>query len=108
MAKFWNVAKYVGLASIFGALLILFIMMSKRNAKIALLELKIRELQAKVKLEKLTFDYNMSVVDLKELRKADDILDDKISEIEVSLEMPLSNICTAEEIAAAFKRLGLT
>lgn len=107
MSNFLVVMKYVAVILVLALLTILFILLSRRNSKISSLELAVRELKAKLELEKLTSEYNSSLKDLVALREKDKEIDQKLGEIEISFEAPLSGVVSADEIAETLKRLGL-
>jgi len=107
MEKFLNIMKYVLVVIVFVALLVLFILLSKKSSKIAALELTVRELKASLELERLNLKYARSTEELVQLRKSDAELDKALAEIELSIEIPLEGVVSAEDIAAALVRLGL-
>ena len=78
-----------------------------KNKMIRSLKNKLAIAQAKLKIEKLAGKYDATMDDLKGLKEKDKKISDEIAVIEKSLEERLKPDMTAEEIVAAFKKIGL-
>jgi len=111
LKKAIEVIKLYGKWVIFGlsalGLLILFILISRKNQRIRNLETDLAVSKAKLQVESLAMAYTVAVKELAELRKSEAELHKKLEAVEASLKEKLAPGMTADEVIAKMKELGL-
>jgi hypothetical protein len=78
-----------------------------KNKRVSILEQKVALLAAKLELEKVLVQYNISMDNLHALREKDEKIGASLRAIEESLLDRLPANMTPEEIAAKFREIGL-
>ena len=86
---------------------IFFFIFKSKVRTIRRLEGELYATKAKIKLEKIAAKYDVTLVELKDLKKKDKEVEKEIFEIEKNLENKLKEDMTAEEIAEKFRELGI-
>jgi len=88
-------------------IIIVGIMIGSKNKLIRSLEQKLSILQAKIKIEKLQIQYDMTMDEINKKKEEDVVLRKEIENIEEQLSKRLEGELSAEEIANKFREIGL-
>lgn len=86
---------------------IFFFIFKSKVRTIRRLEGELYATKAKIKLEKIAAKYDVTLVELKELKKKDKKVEEEVSKIEKNLEDKLKEDMTIEEIAEKFREIGI-
>jgi predicted Holliday junction resolvase-like endonuclease len=86
---------------------IFILWLASKNKKIKSLENQLAVMQAKLKIERLSLQYDTTMVELSKLKEKDEKVKLELEEIAKSLKETIGDSMTVEEIQAKFKELGL-